>query len=493
MAAGAAFGLAASAAALLAGPEISLAFDNEGGHVTWLTLFAGVFGVGTLVWWLMVSRPKRHSPGRGAIAGVFVALLSYPAVLFLAEFLQRDWQANAQIGTFPERVAYALLLTGLALFTTGFATMLLLSAVGALLGRFLPRIQAEPAATEPPARGRAATFLGRASFAVGILAVVVVALFSGLFLWLSLLPVRARNFTPDPSEVSDVATHEDALAAFRRIEAREAVVPLHPRCSSTLLTHGQKAEWAVVFFHGLTSCPAQADILAQQLFAMGYNVYVPRLPRHGEADRLTLSLAGLTAEELAGSAEESVGLGRGLGEEVLVVGLSAGGTMASWLAQSSGQTDGAILVAPFFSPRVVPPWAVQAATNLLLLLPNQMIWWDASDTEGNPAMDYAYPRFATHALAQVMRLGLIVDANASAERPVVRALGVLLNEADESISNRAVERVIAAWRKHGGEVDLELVPLSHRLPHDLIDPRQEEADIEFVYPVLIEMISRLNN
>lgn len=173
-----------------------------------------------------------------------------------------------------------------------------------------------------------------------------------------------------------------------------------------------------------------------------------------------------------------------------MIGLSAGGTMASWLAQTSSATDKAILVAPFFRPRVVPAWAAHAATNLLLLAPNMMVWWDASEADVNPAMDYAYPRFATHGLAQVMRLGLVVDARAQASGPSAPAIGVVLNEADESVSNRLTERVVSTWASHGKDVTVEMLALSRRLPHDLIDPRQDGADTQFVYSILIDMIER---
>jgi esterase/lipase len=483
------FGLAALAAAFLAGLEVSSAFDNDGGHVTWLTLFSGVSLVGSLLWWLTVSRPRRFSRRRGALAGMLIALLSYPAVLLLAEFLQRDWHANVEIGTLPERIEYALLLSGLALLTTGFAAMLLFSAIGAVIAWSFARIDPAASVAEP----RRSSVLGQLSLALASLAAAVVACLSGVFLWLSLLPLNAEGFTPDVAGALDVTTYAEALAAYAEIEAREAAMPLHPRCSSTLLTHGRKVARAVIFFHGLTSCPAQADELADRLFAMGYNVYIPRLPGHGEADPLTLSLGEVTAEQFAGLAEDSVSLGRGLGDEVLVIGLSAGGTMASWLAQTSSGTDKAILVAPFFGPRVVPSWAVRAATNFLLLAPNMMIWWDASEAYVNPAMDYAYPRFATHGLAQVMRLGLVVDARAEAGGPSALAIGVVLNEADESVSNRLTERIVAAWASHGRDVTVEMLALSRRLPHDLIDPRQDGADTQFVNSMLIDMIERRQN
>jgi hypothetical protein len=49
---------------------------------------------------------------------------------------------------------------------------------------------------------------------------------------------------------------------------------------------------------------------------------------------------------------------------------------------------------------------------------------------------------------------------------------------------------VTAWRARGRVVDLEVLPRSDRLPHDLVDPRMPGARTELVYPVLLEMIER---
>lgn len=257
-----------------------------------------------------------------------------------------------------------------------------------------------------------------------------------------------------------------------------------------LLTHGAKAAQAVVFFHGFTNCPAQFDELAPQLFALGYNVYVPLLPRHGEADQMTTALSGLTAEELVASADSAIDLAQGLGDQVMVVGLSGGGTMTAWAGQYRADADGTIAMSPFLGPHVVPFWANRAATNLLLLLPNLMVPWDPREPMGAPAMDYAYPRYATQALAQFMRLGEIVGSSARAGAPIAPGLGMLINDADVAVSNVLAHRVVDAWRGHGRDVDVEVLPQSLGLIHDMIDPRQPGADTETVYPVIIDMIGR---
>jgi esterase/lipase len=68
----------------------------------------------------------------------------------------------------------------------------------------------------------------------------------------------------------------------------------------------------VVFFHGLTNCPAQAAELGARLFELGYNVYLPRIPQHGDADQMSTILANLTAEEMIAVGNEATDIAQGL-------------------------------------------------------------------------------------------------------------------------------------------------------------------------------------
>jgi esterase/lipase len=328
-----------------------------------------------------------------------------------------------------------------------------------------------------------------------VLAVAVVFLATlaiGAFAILSLMPLDAAAVVRASNAGRPAATHEEALAAFASVEAGEAALALHQRCRSTLLDHGTKTARAVVFFHGLTNCPAQGDQLAAELFARGYNVYLPRLPGHGEANRLTTALANVTAEDFAAAAGAAIDLAEGLGEEVVVVGISAGGAMAAWLAQSREDVGRAIAVSPYLGPSNLPPWSMRAVANLVRVLPNMMMWWNPDDPLAVSDMDYAYPRYATRAMAEVMRLGEIVETAAAEGAPKVRRLGVLISEADDTASRPLVDELVSSWREHGREVEVEVLPLDRGIPHDLIDPRQDAADIAFVYPILISMIEAPN-
>ncbi len=61
------------------------------------------------------------------------------------------------------------------------------------------------------------------------------------------------------------------------------------------------------------------------------NLYLSRLAEHG-IDRGDSSMINLTAEEYEASAEKALAIAEKLGDEVVVMGTSAGGTLAIYLA-----------------------------------------------------------------------------------------------------------------------------------------------------------------
>jgi hypothetical protein len=479
--AGLLFALAALVAVPVAGLDIGgLDADPKGGQVTWWSLFAGTFLTGVLCWWLVVGRPRRLSVLRGAVTGILVGLTAYVAVIGLVELFGR----GSVLESPRERLVHVLEFAAFGVLTTGFGATLVMASTGVLAALGLRSVYRAPPAS--PLGGFASGLLK----VLTVLAGAIVALLCLLFAALSLLPLNSAGLSGTRITNASVGTHEAALMAFGAVEAAEATKPLHPRCHSKLLTHGDRVAEAVVFFHGFTNCPAQFDELAADVFELGYNVYVPLLPRHGEADQMTLALAGLTAEEIAAATEQAIDLASGLGGRVTVVGLSGGGTMAAWAGQYRADADGTIAIAPFLSPHIVPTWATRAAMNLMLLLPNVMVPWDPRQPDGPPAMDYAYPRWASHALAEFIRLGEVVGESARASAPLAPGLGMLINEADTAVSNAMARRLIAAWRGQGRTVDEEVLPRALRLGHDLIDPRQFDANTPAVYPVIIDMIQR---
>ena len=318
-------GLLFASASLILAPVLGLdirgVFDGQPGSVRGSTLFAGVFTCGWLCWWLLMPNWHRVSLLGGACSGILVGALSYPAVLGLAELSRGLWDLGQPVRS--GGVDRVIWLTGLSLMTTGFPAALGMAVVGLAGAWALCAIAPERtvSATRPGPFWRRLRWV-----AVGV-ALFVAAGLTVSFVMLSMRPVSVDGLNDRPSPTVPALTYEQGLAAFAVVLEAEADQALHERCPSQLLTHGQRTEAVVVFFHGLTSCPAQGEELARAVFALGYNVYLPRMFGHGKADPYTLVLADLTAEHLVDLANESTDLAQGLGDEVIVVGLSAGGAI----------------------------------------------------------------------------------------------------------------------------------------------------------------------
>jgi len=282
-------------------------------------------------------------------------------------------------------------------------------------------------------------------------------------------------------------THAEALARVRAIRAAER--DLNPVCSYGLLDHGRQAEDAIVLLHGFTNCPAMYRQLAAELHATGANLVVPRLPRHGLADRLTAELTHLTAAEMEQTASEAVEIATGLGKRVIVAGLSLGAVLAGWLAQFHQEVDRAVIVAPLFGAPVMPEWTSDLAGFVADRIPNLWLWWDPKTRGAIKGPKHAYPRFPTHAYGEVLRLGYEVKNAARASAPRCQDIRVLMNQNDPAVNNLATKRLIAAWQAHGANPSTYEFPKESGLLHDLVSPDQEYARTAEVYPVLTRWIT----
>jgi acetyl esterase/lipase len=290
--------------------------------------------------------------------------------------------------------------------------------------------------------------------------------------------------------VSQAAPSADAYAEGIRIAEGLADLDgpnVNPVCRTRIYTHGRRTARALLLLHGFTNCPQQFDALGKQFHEAGWNVLIPRYPRHGYMDRLSSSISELRSEQLIAVANRSVAAAAGLGEHLTVAGLSLGGVLAGHLAQTAQSVDRAVLIAPMFGLKGIPGPGMAALAQLAYLLPNFFIWWDPKfkDRRG-PA--YGYPRFATHAYAALFQTASGVLKSAGKGPPKARELAVITNAAEPRLDNRFTYMLVAAWRRRGASVMTYEFPESAHLPHDLIDPANEEQNTKLSYPVVIKTI-----
>lgn len=289
-----------------------------------------------------------------------------------------------------------------------------------------------------------------------------------------------------PRPASDYA---EAMTRFEAIRAGETGA-INPRCHTRLLSHHEKTEQAVLFLHGLTNCPQQFYKLGLSFYKLGYNVLIARLPYHGLADRLTTDLVSLKAKDLAVHTDMVVNIGRGLGRQVVLVGFSTGGVMASWAAQQRGDIDRAVIVSPFFTYRFIPGFLSKPVNKLVLKLPNIFMWWHPW-RKASFGPHYTYPRYPSHALAEVVRLGHYTRDQARQSPPKAGHVVMILNPHDPGVNNQVARETTIHWRKNGYE-QFEVYEFNKvlRLPHDIIDPGASEQNTTLVHPTLIQLITR---
>ena len=291
----------------------------------------------------------------------------------------------------------------------------------------------------------------------------------------AVVPATAGDVRSHPNPAPDF---EHAVGRARQMVAADSAIAALGG-APILLVHGARAPRAVVLLHGFTDSPRQFATLADSLFAQGDNVFVPRLPHHAERGKDVGELARLTASELCRTADEAVDVAAGLGDSVIVLGLSVGGTLAVWAAEHRPEVRRAVVVAPPFEVARVPSMLERPLVNLGAHVPN--ISRRAAPDSERPDRD---PGFATHGLAQVLRLGMAVRRDAERMLPSQAEVLFLVNANDRTVKTAPVLDLAHVWNRRGVAVSVYEIPLSLGLPHNVVDPMQQPGNAAVIFPTL---------
>lgn len=126
----------------------------------------------------------------------------------------------------------------------------------------------------------------------------------------------------------------------------------------------KKTKYSLVYLHGWSASQEEGDpIHTETAKRFGCNLYLPRLAGHGLVE--DEPMLNLTAEQLLDSAKEAVAVGKMLGEKVIVMGTSTGGTLALQCAGGDDKVAALLLYSPnieIFDPSaklLSKPWGLQ--------------------------------------------------------------------------------------------------------------------------------------
>lgn len=131
----------------------------------------------------------------------------------------------------------------------------------------------------------------------------------------------------------------------------------------------QRTEYSIVYLPGFTASWAEGEPVHRQLAQRyGCNLYLPRLHAHGLKDKD--AMLAFDADSLLASAAEALAVGKQLGEKVVLMSTSTGGTLSLLLAGADPDIAGIIA----YSPNIAiandaafllnGPWGIQIARQV---------------------------------------------------------------------------------------------------------------------------------
>lgn len=326
-------------------------------------------------------------------------------------------------------------------------------------------------------------------FAIAGIILTLILMFIATYLMVA--PVPLTQYKINSFEKLD---YSSAKKGFEEISAKDDS-KINEKCRSKFMDQGKKTAKVIVLFHGFTNCPAQYEELAKKFFTQGYNVFIPRLPYHGYSDRITNDVSNLRPADLIALTEESMKIASGLGDEVIVGGISGGGVMAAWAGYHYDFVNKAVLMAPLFLAYDLPEYALGPLVRGKDFIPfDSYKWWDDKTKEKIEGPQYAYPRFSFKASFQFLELSFYLKnkIESSAELPNKNLEIIHIKTAnDKAVNNGFNDKLVENWSKKLNREALTYeFPDFYNFNHDFIDPNQSTAKPEIAYPKVFELVEK---
>ena len=235
--------------------------------------------------------------------------------------------------------------------------------------------------------------------------------------------------SPRPSPPQDISHLADW------IQQNESAIPdIKPGNAKGIVwaaSPGQRTHWSVVYIHGFSASRLETAPLAEAVASqLGANLFYTRLTGHGRSNGAALGEA--TQQDWMADTLEAAQIGQILGERVLMISSSTGGTLATWLGTSAnaGRVAAHVFLSPNFGPKdkrseiVNAPWG----RTIARLVQGPTRSWVPENAQEANAWTPSYP---TKAIFPMMALVKSVrDSDLSLfQTPVL----VLYSERDETV------------------------------------------------------------
>lgn len=231
-----------------------------------------------------------------------------------------------------------------------------------------------------------------------------------------------------------------------------------------------KTKLSIVYIHGFSASKGEVrplpDDVAEELDA---NLFFTRLTGHGQ-DGAAMAEGSVNA--WINDYEEALAIGRAIGDKVIVIATSTGGSLATWAATQPGASDGVAAIA-FISPN----FGVKAAGAEVLTMP-----WGRQIAEMVGGKERSFtPRNALHGkfwttrypMAATLPMAALTNLafGAPVEKATIPAL-FIFSDSDKVVRPDRTREIAGRW---GGSHELVPVdntgdPDNHVIAGDALSP-----------------------
>lgn len=174
--------------------------------------------------------------------------------------------------------------------------------------------------------------------------------------WLIIVPlILAIAYFAGPNPTTPIYKQElpiipsQPLALEKIVSSQESKHRLRPDNEARIVWANdsikEKTEYSIVYLHGFTASQGEGEPVHRNIAKkFGCNLYLSRLSQHGIDT--SEQLLNLTAENYWESAVKAYAIGKQLGNKVIIMGTSTGGTQALQLAATYPDISALILLSP---------------------------------------------------------------------------------------------------------------------------------------------------
>lgn len=245
---------------------------------------------------------------------------------------------------------------------------------------------------------------------------------------------------------------------------------------------GARTPLSIVYLHGFSASSEEIrpvpDRVAKALHA---NLFFTRLRGHGRTSR---AMAQASAADWLQDASEALAIGRAIGDRVLVVGTSTGGTLAALAMSDPAQREGVagvVLISPNFGINnwLAPLLTWPGARYWLPLLAGETRSFTPLNKDQAAHWTTSYPSVAVFPMAALVAKAAAQDY-AQVDLPAL----FYFSPEDKIVRPDITDRIAAEW---GGPVTIAhpetgagVDPMNHVIAGDIMSPANTDAAIKVI-------------